>query len=183
MFKKDTWSCKCKTCLAVDRSNAKRRKGLYAILFAFVVVAIIAIAANAQSALPGVPTCFYTPESIIKVNPAQGPISVATRTFGAPRTVDALSYLKAIQGDSQATTEYERAAVAIQYTIAVNGETLKGMRLAAFVDNVPDITVGQAIHNYTWSPHTATRLNIGYWLYQAVTNNPCIQEVRWAKSY
>lgn len=183
MFRKITWICDCVGCVADRQLKAKRRKSLFAIVIAFLVVAVIAIAANAQSALPGVPACFYTPESIVKVNPAQGPISVATRTFGAPRTVDALSYLKAIQGDSQATTEYERAAVAIQYTIAVNGETLKGMRLAAFVDNVPDITVGQAIHNYTWSPHTATRLNIGYWLYQAVTNNPCIQEVRWLRPY
>lgn len=181
MLKTKTWNCECSTCRQLDKLKARRRNVLLSIAAVIVMVVVVVIAANAQTPAPGVPACFYTPEIILKVNPAREPVTVATRTFGAPRTVDAVSYLRAIQGDVQPTTAYERAAVAAQYTIQVNGPTLKGMRLAAFVDNVPDITVGQAIHSYTWSPNTATRLNIGYWLYQAVSNNPCISEAIWPR--
>lgn len=181
MLKKNTWTCGCNTCVATDRRNAKRRKVLVGVVLVFLIVAGIAIATNAQTPAPGVPACFYTPDIIIKVDPAQEPVRVATRTFGAPRSVEAVPYLKAIQGDTQPTTDYERASVAVQYTIRVNGDTLKGMRLAAFIDNAPDMTIGQVVHNYTWSPNTSYRLGLGYYLYQAVINNPCISEAVWPK--
>ena len=181
MLKKKTWTCGCITCVASDRRNAKRRKVLGGVVLAFLIVAGIAIAANAQTSAPGVPACFYTPDIIIKVDPAQEPVRVATRTFGAPRSVEAVPYLKAIQGDTQPTTDYERASVAVQYTIRVNGDTLKGMRLAAFIDNAPDMTIGQVVHNYTWSPSSSYRLGLGYYMYQAVINNPCISEAIWPR--
>lgn len=181
MFKSKTWFCDCITCAEARRLKAMRRKVLVGVVVVFLLVLVAAIAANAQTPAPGVPACFYTPDIIIKVDPAQEPVRVATRTFGAPRSVEAVPYLKAIQGDTQLTTDYERAAVAVQYTIKVNGDTLKGMRLAAFIDNAPDMTIGQVVHNYTWSPSTTLRLNLGYYMHQAVINNPCILEAVWPR--
>ena len=181
MLKRNTWTCGCITCVASDQRNAKRRKVLGGVVLVFLIIAGIAIAANAQTPAPGVPACFYTPDIIIKVDPAQEPVRVATRTFGAPVSVEAVPYLKAIQGDSQPTTDYERASVAVQYTIMVNGDTLKGMRLAAFIDNAPDMTIAQVVHNYTWSPSSSYRLGLGYYMYQAVINNPCISEAVWPR--
>jgi len=181
MFKSKTWFCDCITCAEARRLKAMRRKVLVGVVVVFLLVLVAAIAANAQTPAPGVPACFYTPDIIIKVDPAQEPVRVATRTFGAPRSVEAVPYLKAIQGDTQLTTDYERAAVAVQYTIKVNGDTLKGMRLAAFIDNAPDMTIGQVVHNYTWSPNTTLRLNLGYYMHQAVINNPCILEAVWPR--
>jgi len=181
MLKTDTWFCECPACVESKRLKAMRRKVLVGVVVVFLLVLVAAIAANAQTPAPGVPACFYTPDIIIKVDPAQEPVRVATRTFGAPRSVEAVPYLKAIQGDTQLTTDYERAAVAVQYTIKVNGDTLKGMRLAAFIDNAPDMTIGQVVHNYTWSPNTTLRLNLGYYMHQAVINNPCILEAVWPR--
>ena len=175
-------NCRCGKCIASDRIRTKRRNRVvigFVVVILLLVVAVIA--ASAQTPTPGVPLCFYDAQSIVKVNPARTPVSVATRTFGAPRTVDAVSYLWAIQGDTQPTTEYERAAVAVQYTITVNGNALRGMRLAAFVDSAPDMTIGQVVHNYIWSPNNAYRLNLGYYLLQAVSNNPCISEAIWPR--
>lgn len=181
MLKRKTWFCDCVTCAEARRLKAMRRRVLVGVVVVFLLVLVAAIAANAQTPAPGVPACFYTPDIIIKVDPAQEPVRVATRTFGAPRSVEAVPYLKAIQGDTQLTTDYERAAVAVQYTIKVNGDTLKGMRLAAFIDNAPDMTIGQVVHNYTWSPNTTLRLNLGYYMHQAVINNPCILEAVWPR--
>lgn len=145
-------------------------------------LAVLAAIANAQSPAPAVPACFYTPEAIVKDDPARGFVKVMTRTYGSPMAVDAVSYLSSFRNDSSLAAKYERAAVAAQYTIAVNGETLRGMRLAAFSDEVPaSLTVGDAIRIYIWGGLQNQRWNAGYYLYLAVSNNPCYLEATWDK--
>jgi uncharacterized membrane protein (DUF441 family) len=96
--------------------------------------------------------------------------------------VDAASYLSSFRNDSSVAAKYERAAVAVQYTIAVNGDTLKGMRLAAFSDEVPaHLTVGDVIRTYIWGGFQSQRWNAGYYLYLAVSNSPCYLEATWGK--
>ena len=148
---------------------------------ALALAALTAIA-NAQSPAPAVPACFYTPEAIVKDDPARGFVKVMTRTYGPPMAVDAVSYLSSFRNDPSLAAKYERAAVAAQYTIAVNGDTLKGMRLAAFSADVPpNLTVGDAIRVYIWGGLQGQRWNAGYYLYLAVSNNPCYLEAVWDK--
>lgn len=149
---------------------------------AALILAVLAAVANAQVPTPAVPACFFTPEAIVKDDPAKQFVKVMTRTYGPPMAVDAVSYLSSFRNDPSLAAKYERAAVAAQYTIAVNGETLRGMRLAAFSDEVPaSLTVGDAIRIYIWGGLQSQRWNAGYYLYLAVSNNPCYLEATWDK--
>ena len=102
---------------------------------------------------PGANTCIYTPETIAEYNPLGRPAIVMARPFTWPTNVDAIGYLQQIKLVKGANMDYERASVAIQYTLSGKPQSAGQVSVHAYLQGttwdlrvVPDITVRGAVH-------------------------------------
>ena len=127
---------------------------------------------------PGANTCIYTPETIAEYNPLGRPAIVMARPFTWPTNVDAIGYLQQIKLVKGANMDYERASVAIQYTLSGKPQSAGQVSVHAYLQGttwdlrvVPDITVRGAVHGYLFSHHPLQRANYGQ-LLTAIVNSP-----------
>jgi len=138
------------------------------ILATILGIVALAIPAHAQSFdAPGGPVCVYRPETITTQHPLRRSVIVQGRAYGYLQPVDAVQYLRVVGGSRDAFFQHESASAAVQYSIA--GSPIIGdIRLAAWHDDAPNMTLGGLVRAYSITGNPHQRAYFGMWLTRVV---------------
>ena len=143
---------------------------LAAILATIFGIVALAIPTHAQTFdAPGGPVCVYRPETITTQHPLRRSVIVQGRAYGYLQPVDAVQYLRVVGGSRDAFFQYEAASAAVQYSIA-GSPILGDIRLAAWHDDAPNMTLGGLIRAYSISGNPQQRAFYGMWLVRVVNS-------------
>lgn len=155
--------------------------GVVALILAFLLLLWIGNASvygQVPFNTPGANTCLYSPGTIAEHNPLGRPAIVMARPFNWPTNVEAVGYLQQIKLVKGANMDYERASVAIQYSLSGKPQSAGQVSVHAYLEGttwdlrvVPNITVRAVVHGYLFSHHPLQRANYGQ-LLTAIVNSP-----------
>ena len=139
-----------------------------AVIATILGIVALAIPTHAQTFdAPGGPVCVYRPETITTQHPLRRSVIVQGRAYGYLQPVDAVQYLRVVGGSRDAFFQYEAASAAVQYSIA-GSPILGGIRLAAWHDEAPNMSLGGLIRAYSISGNPQQRAYFGLWLVRVV---------------
>ena len=135
-------------------------------MFAAVAIAILSSEAGAQTPAydpPGAPICLFRPWTVANRHPLQRQVIVQGRAYGYLRAVDAVRYVGDLYGSESGFFKMETYSAAIQYSIA-GSPVLGQTRVAAWLDDAPNITLGTAVRNFLLGGNIQQRDYYGYLL-------------------
>lgn len=119
---------------------------------------------------PGGPVCVYRAETIINRHPLHRSVIVQGRAYGYLQQVDAVPYIRSVFGLNEMFFHHELASAVVQYSIA-GSPVLGSIRLAAWNDDAPNMTLGSLVRSYMLTGNPQQRAFYGMWLVRVVNSS------------